>query len=63
MTTLVPLAVREGVGLFGIVLGILAGSTSWIVVFTVGAVTSMLMAMPRREGLEVLARRLDGDAE
>ena len=63
MTTLVPLAVREGVGLFGIVLGILAGSTSWIVVFTVGAVTSMFMAMPRQEGLEVLARRLNGDAE
>ena len=63
MTTIVPQAVKEGVGLFGIVLGVLTGSTTWILVFAGGAVVSMLVAMPKREDLEALARHLDSEAE
>jgi len=49
---LVASAVREGAGLLGIVLGMLAGSTFWILAMGGAAVASLALTFPRGEELE-----------
>lgn len=53
-------AVREGAGLLGIVLGLLAGSVPFIVGMGSAAVAALLLALPRGEELEAAVRRSGG---
>ena len=57
---LVASAVREGAGLLGIVLGMLAGSTVWIIALGGAAVAALALTFPRGEELESEIRRRGG---
>lgn len=58
---LVASAVREGAGLLGIVLGLLAGSVPFIVGMGAASVASMLLAFPRGDELDAAIRRSPGE--
>lgn len=53
---IVPQAIREGVGLMGIVAGLLAGAETWILIFAAASVASQVVSFPRVGDLE---NRLD----
>ena len=60
---IVPQALREGVGIMGVMAGMLAGSGVWILIFAAASVASQVMAFPRPGDLErqlagILARAL-----
>lgn len=57
---IVASAVREGAGLLGIVLGLLAGSVTFIVGAGAVTVLAFLLALPRGEELEDALRRSGG---
>jgi hypothetical protein len=57
---IVASAVREGAGLLGIVLGMLAGSSFWIIALGGAAVAAMALTFPRGEELESEIRRRGG---
>jgi hypothetical protein len=57
---LVASAVREGAGLMGIVLGLLAGSVPFVLGAGVATVAAFLLAFPRGEELEAAVRRGGG---
>lgn len=57
---LVASAVREGAGLLGIVLGLLAGSVTFIVGAGAVTVLAFLLSFPRGEELEATVRRSGG---
>lgn len=50
--TIVGMAVREGAGLMGGVLALLAGSLPWLVGLAGASVLSMVLAWPKRDELE-----------
>lgn len=55
--TIVGMAVREGAGLMGGVLALLAGSLPWLVGLTGALVLAMVLAWPKRDELEERLRR------
>ena len=56
---IVPQALREGLGILGIVAGLLTGSESWIIIFAAGSITSQFIGRPRMADLEATARRAE----
>jgi hypothetical protein len=58
--TTVSMALREGAGLLGLVLSVLAGSATWAVVFGVASVGAMVLSWPRGDDLRERLRRLPG---
>ncbi|HSR43033.1 MAG TPA: hypothetical protein VLL48_12690 [Longimicrobiales bacterium] len=56
------LAVREGAGLLGITISLLAGSVPWILGFGLASVAAMGLAWPRGEELREAIRRLEAGA-
>ena len=56
-SVIVPQAVREGVGLVGVVTGLLAGSPNWILIFAAASIGSQIMAFPRSGDLAEQLRR------
>ena len=56
----VPQAVREGVGLVGVMAGMLAGSPTWILIFAAASVGSQAMAFPRSGDLQARLERRAG---
>lgn len=58
--TIVSMALREGAGLLGVVLSLLAGSATWAVVFGVASVGAMVLSWPRGNDLRERLRRLPG---
>ncbi len=57
VSVILPQALREGVGLIGIMAGLLSGSESWIVIFAAASVTSLILGRPRMGDLEAMLRR------
>ena len=58
--TIVSMALREGAGILGLVLSLLAGSATWAVVFGVASVGAMVLSWPRGDDLRERLRRLPG---
>jgi len=58
--TIVSMALREGAGLLGLVLSLLAGSATWAVVFGVASVGAMVLSWPRGRDLRERLRRIPG---
>jgi hypothetical protein len=55
-SVIVPQALREFLGILGIVAGLLTGSESWIIIFAAGSITSQFMGRPRMADLEATVR-------
>jgi hypothetical protein len=58
--TIVAMALREGAGILGLTLSLLAGSATWAVAFGVASVAAMILSWPRGEDLRERLRRLPG---
>lgn len=54
---IVAMAMREGMGLAGIMLGLVTGSVTWIVGFGAVSLAAILLGWPRRSDLEERVRR------
>ncbi len=54
---IVPQAIREGVGMVGVITGLMAGSPIWILIFAAASVGSQAMAFPRSGDLESQLKR------
>lgn len=59
-SVIVPQAVREGVGIMGVMSGMLAGSSIWILIFAAASVGSQVVSFPRSGDLEEHLRRRSG---
>jgi len=57
---IVGLAIREGAGLTGIALSLVAGSVTWLLAFTFAALATMALAWPTRGEVEERLRRRVG---
>ena len=57
---ILALALRDGVGVVGLAVGLLAGSVPWALGFAAASVASMALAWPRGDDLEDRLRRLSG---
>ena len=57
---IVPQAVREGVGIVGVMTGMLSGSAIWILIFAAASVGSQAVSFPRSGDLEERLRRGSG---
>jgi hypothetical protein len=55
-------AIKEGVGLAGVVIGLLAGSTAWTLGFAVASLGSMIMTPPWEHELRLRIHRATGGA-
>jgi len=53
----VPQAVREGVGIVGVMAGMFAGSPIWILIFAAASIGSQAVAFPRSGDLEGRLKR------
>ena len=58
--TIASMALREGAGIVGIALSLVAGSATWAVVFGVASVGAMVLSWPRGDDLRERLRRLPG---
>jgi hypothetical protein len=55
-------AMKEGVGLFGLVIGLLAGSTAWVIGFAIASLSSMVMTPPWEHEIRLRINRATGTA-
>jgi hypothetical protein len=54
ISVVVPEALRENLGLMGVVAGVLIGSESWILLFAAASVTSQFLSRPKMSDLEAM---------
>lgn len=57
--SIVGLAVREGAGLFGVTIALVAGATPWILAFGLASLVAMGLAWPRADEVEERIRRVE----
>ena len=55
--TVAGFALREGAGLFGLVVALLSGTLSWALGFAAASVAAMALAWPKRADLEARLRK------
>jgi hypothetical protein len=56
--TIVAMALREGAGILGLALSLVAGSATWAAAFGVASVAAIILSWPRGEDLRERLRRL-----